>query len=581
MSILLLHPDDGFAVCRKGQAWSLVVDLGRAPKSFYAEQSAAFGCPVSSIFDLAIEVDDIKDWRPLLKQGLNWVVDRYGIDWWDVMSSMLQPRLQDVRLAMRLAERIKGNREIWASRPSATAEAVRVLSGIPVHILQHRNTTRLNNFRRRGRALANLGFTQLRQVVYDKYDPHYRWRKKFADPPKQWSQPVVLLPTAYSNVTKTALAYARLLPEQKFLLLVARESAWVDAIPANIETAMLASFASGRCDPVELNHLENRWEKMQRVLQQAPEFQLAIQLGILKKGQPLRWGLEVRNAWLKVFESRPVIGCLSADDSNPYTRIPLLLAEKRGVPAVACHHGALDYRMACKNLRFSKYLAKGEMERDFLERVCGVEGKRIAVGAPETASPKEVAWSADAPWITFFSEPYETDSWRAEAIYREVLPPLCEAARTAGKTVVLKLHPFESARQRRKMVAQILPEEEKKLVIVTDAPMSREVLAQTWCAVTVESTAALECASIGIPAFLCGWLRNSYAGYVPQFLRFGVGQMLQSAGELSRIPELLSQSPSAAPGQPKSGEQQSGAISLDTLREVLCPSQLVPHGTTK
>ena len=69
----------------------------------------------------------------------------------------------------------------------------------------------LQSLLRRSRAVANLGFVQLRQVVYDKYDPHYRWRKKLAAPPLQFSQsePVVLLPTAYSNVTKTALKLCR------------------------------------------------------------------------------------------------------------------------------------------------------------------------------------------------------------------------------------------------------------------------------------------------------------------------------------------------------------------------------------
>ena len=141
--------------------------------------------------------------------------------------------------------------------------------------------------------------------------------------------------------------------------------------------------------------------------------------------------------------------------------------------------------------------------------------------------------------ITFFTEPYEADFWRVEAIYREVLPRLCSAARRSGKTVVLKLHPFESARQRRSLVKRILSEDDRMLVSVTDAPLSGEILRQTWCAVTVESTVAFECASAGIPAFLCGWLRHAYAGYAPQYVRFGVGRMLEGADDLLRIPDML------------------------------------------
>jgi hypothetical protein len=77
------------------------------------------------------------------------------------------------------------------------------------------------------------------------------------------------------------------------------------------------------------------------------------------------------------------------------------------------------------------------------------------------------------------------------------------------------------------------------LVSITDAPLSGEILRQTWCAVTVESTVAFDCASLGIPVFLCGWLRHAYAGYAPQYVRFGVGQMLEGPDDLLRIPDLL------------------------------------------
>ncbi len=253
------------------------------------------------------------------------------------------------------------------------------------------------------------------------------------------------------------------------------------------------------------------WKQLEQSLQEHPAFRLPVHLEILKKGRRwLRWGLAVRDAWTRVFETRSVVGCLSADDANPYTRIPLLLAEQRGIPAVACHHGALDCRMAFKNPRFSNYLAKGEMERDYLERICGVEPSRIRIGA---AAPVETRLAASpaaeekgqaherAPVITFFTEPYETDFWRVEAIYREVLPRLCSAARRSGKTVVMKLHPFESARQRRSLVKRILSEDDRKLVSISDAPLSGEILRQTWCAVTVESTVAFECAVGRSPRF--------------------------------------------------------------------------------
>jgi hypothetical protein len=342
-------------------------------------------------------------------------------------------------------------------------------------------------------------------------------------------------------VTKTALSYARILPEQKFLLVVARESAAASSVPANVLTTRLAAFATKRIDDNELKQLKNKWESMEQSLQEHPVFSLAVKTGIMKKGSDwLGRGISIRDAWQNVFETRQVIGCLCADDSNPYTRIPLLLADGRGIPAVACHHGALDCRMASKNLRFSTYLAKGEMERDFLERVCDVDPARVLIAPPgSAASDKHRRSSEDAPWLTFFSEPYEVDFWRVEAIYREVLPLLCDVARRSNKSVVLKLHPFESANKRRRLVDRSLGVEDRRLITVLDAPLSAEILAKTWCAVTVESTVAFECASLGIPSFLCGWLRNAYAGYVPQYVRFGVGTLLESPEGLARIPEYM------------------------------------------
>ncbi len=574
MRVFLLHPDDGFHGSWTRQHWDLVVDLGRAPKSFYGERSAVLGCPVFSIFDLALEVEDLQVWRSLLEPGLGRVVDDFGIDWWDVISLLLQEELQQVRLALRLAERLAGSRELAATRASTTTEVLAIELGTPVKILPHAWRKRLVHImRRRGAATTNLSSEQLLQVVYDKYDPHYRWRRKVVARQAKSSEPVVLLPSAYSNVTKTAQSYAKILPEQKFLLLLARESGAVSSIPANVEVARLAGFAKAGCDRNELLKLEAGWREIEKSLQTHPAYRVAAQIGIVKKGiRWLRWGLPVRNAWIRVFETRPVVGCLSADDSNPYTRIPLLLAEQRSIPALACHHGALDFRMAFKNLRFSNYLAKGEMEHDYLECVCRVDRGRIRIGAPGSPRENESIWSDGAPWITFFTEPYETDLWRVEAIYREVLPRLSDVARRTGKTVMLKLHPFESARQRRKLVARTLSGDNLKLVGVTDAPLSREILQKTWVAVTVESTVAFEGAAVGIPAFLCGWLRHPYSGYAPQYVSFGVGRMLEFPDDLLRIPDMLCD----AMPSPDTARRLVQPISPKSLSELLCQSSKAP-----
>jgi len=59
----------------------------------------------------------------------------------------------------------------------------------------------------------------------------------------------------------------------------------------------------------------------------------------------------------------------------------------------------------------------------------------------------------------------------------------------------MKLHPFESVRQRQRMLNELLNKDERQLVSVTAAALSREILQNTWCGVTVESSTAVECAT--------------------------------------------------------------------------------------
>jgi len=570
MNILLVHPEDDFQIAWSRGRWDLIVDLARAPRSFYQEWSGKLNRPVFSIFDFAIEMEDLRVWRALLSQGLGRVVDRYGIDWWDVIGILLWPQLQDLQLARRLAEKIGPCERLTATRTSATAEALRMLLRCRLIVLHGGMRRRFaNRVERYKRAAANLSFGQIRQVVYDKYDAGYAWRRKFAASVPQSSEPVILIPSGYSNVTRNALGYARILPEQRFLLVLARETAATGSVPNNVTSASLASFAADRFDKEEMRQLESKWQDLVSSLRSQPEFELSAQTGVLEKGKRwLRWGTPVRDAWRAVYERQPVMSCLSGDDTNPYTRIPLLLARQRKIPAVAFHHGALDAMMAVKNPGFSTYLVKGEMERDYLERGCKVENSYLRVGATH-AAPDDSLWSDGAKTIAFFTEPYESDRWRIEALYREVIPRLCEAARKAGKTVLLKLHPFETAHSRKRLLNRVLKKADRELVRVTAAPLSREMYQDLWCAVTVESTTACECAIAGIPVLLCGWLRHAYVGYSGQFVRFGVAKMLEEPDDLLEISERIASA--MPPAGLAAGLVQP--ISGGPLREILCQPQ--------
>ena len=91
-------------------------------------------------------------------------------------------------------------------------------------------------------------------------------------------------------------------------------------------------------------------------------------------------------------------GMFVADDSNPYSRLPLILAANRGIPTLVCHHGAMDSKMAVKVAHADTYLAKGEIEQDFLVRSCGVAPERVVLGgqgSPLRRRPGEAGGAID------------------------------------------------------------------------------------------------------------------------------------------------------------------------------------------
>jgi hypothetical protein len=253
----------------------------------------------------------------------------------------------------------------------------------------------------------------------------------------------------------------------------------------------------------------------------------------------LRNGLLIRDAWLQVFEREPVRAVLCADDANLPTRIPLQLAERRGLPALACHHGALDGRHRFRPQLDGLFLAKSRMEQDYLVTVCGKRSSSIEIAAPcerQTPQPRSSRRS-----IVFFSEPFEILGGRALEFYRDVLPPLAECAAASKRDLAIKLHPAESAPERIRFAKAVLSADQFSRLRIVKGPLTPELLDRTWFGLTVLSTTALECTLQGVPSFLCGWLDYSSYGYLDQMVKFGAGVRLDSPDDILHIPEKLNQ----------------------------------------
>jgi hypothetical protein len=257
----------------------------------------------------------------------------------------------------------------------------------------------------------------------------------------------------------------------------------------------------------------------------------------------LRDGLAIRDAWLGVFRQERVSAVLCTDDTNPYTHIPLLIARQRGLPTIACHHGALDGAHLVKRSHADLLLAKGRMEKDYLVNTCGLLQEKIEVGAPLLQNRINTEAQYPKSAIVFFSEPYALDGGRCREFYRELLPPLADLALRMNLDLVVKLHPMESARERREFLNAALPSTQQRNVRIVEGALSEELLDRASFAITVQSTAAVDCAIRGIPVFLCKWLDYSYFGYVDQFIRYRAGVPLRSPAEIAKIPDKLENFP--------------------------------------
>ena len=576
MKVLLLQPEDGPEAIARGR-WDLVVDLARAPRASYERWSAQYGCRVISLYDFAEEIHDLERTRNLLQLGMGRLVDEAGVDWWDVLSLLVASELQLVLLAQRLTKELGSSPDLYASGRSATVDATQTLLAQTVTYTNSNRSALFRGARRRLRAFAELDTTQLAQVLQDKFDSNHVIRRRIARRHQGNGHDVILLPTAYVNVTRAAMALAARLPERHFLLVWARASARVPSMPANVTGCSLdAYFLAERSE--ETGTLLSGWTGLKKTLMDAsPEMRVAAASGILDSiTVRLRWGLGVRNAWLGVLDSENISGCICADDSNPYSRLPLILAKNRGLPTLACHHGALDFRMAIKRQHADHYLAKSPMERDYLRRVCRLSADQVvdygaggAASSGDTSSDAEQA--ASKSWMVFFTEPYAVQGWRREEVYRDFLPELLRVAGRCGLKLVFKLHPFESVNGHRRMLRRLLGHKECLRIRIIGGAPEPQVWKNTRVALTVQSSVALECAMRRIPVFLCGWLRDPYTGYVPQFARFGVGRVLESAREMDAIPSSL------AHHEIPDGEACSFASDPEILRAVLAGNWALPR----
>lgn len=543
MRILLINPGDS---PREGpwrkEKWDLVIDLAHASQSFSRDWSGLYECPIVFTESSSFGIEISRKVHRTLALGRGRLIDDEGIDWWELMSLLLAEHVFAVMAVESISGHITQRAEVWVTSRGSKTRLLEVMLGRELPSFQDSRAGRsMAHARHCLGLLRSFTFAELKQIAFDKYDAGYRWRGRFAARPRISAEPVVLVPSAYANVSRMAAEYGTLLPEQRFLLVATRGSARQFTAPANFEVRDLSGYATSSSEDSEFKRLMQRWEEGCSEIANQPELGLLLKAGVMDSfPDKIRHGLQTRDAWRNVVETEPVCGVFCGDDSNLYTRLPVQLASRRSIPTVDFHHGALDGRYMLKDLPSDWYLAKNDMERDYLLRVCGLPEEKVVIGAPPAEQVRRHSIEQGAhDSAVFFSEPYEVAGMRAEDVYRQVLPQLCRLARANNRSVVVKLHPFESPAQRKRMVEQILSLEDRKLVTVRTGPLNAELLAQAWFGITVESTTVIQCLQNGICCFLCGWFSLSPYGYGRQYARFGVGEILESTEQMTDIPRRI------------------------------------------
>lgn len=545
--MFLLHPEDSphRGPWRKMQ-WDLIVDLGISSAFQVRLWEKELNCSILSLGSFRDGIEDPKTANAILRSGLGYLVGDQDLDWWELAALLIHEELETALLISRLCAALPHADEIYASRSSWPISAL--VAGLNREVKTFgenpnaRATGHLAHYRN---ILRKFSWPQLGEIFLDKYDAGYKWRSRFGSHAVRRGNPVVLVPTAYTNVSRMAADYARMLPDQEFLFVTTRRSAAQFERPSNVRMANLAAYATRSANDEEYSRLLAKWKALRGKLAQIPELAVLISADRLDfMPGLLRHGLAMRDAWCGVFAAEQVTSVLCGDDSNRYTRVPVMLARKLGIPTVNFHHGAFDGRFLFKSLAAELFLAKSEMERDYLLHVCGLPAGKIALGAPRLQDYVDASGREKREYshIIFFSEAYETSTARPEDIYRELLTPLLKLARKSGVKLVIKLHPFESAKERQWLIERVFSPEDVDLIDIVAGPLTPDLLLNAWFAITVESTAALDCTLRNVPCFVCEWLVLSSYGYIQQYARFGVGFMLKSLEQIEEIPNILTRS---------------------------------------
>src|SRR5437764_60641 len=136
MTLLLLHAKDSLAAGpAAGQHCDSIFDLARGGWAAYERWRRATGCPVKPIDGLREGFADTRRVRELMQLGLGRLVDREGLDWWELTVIMFHDYLERLVLLRKLATSFPPSAVAWITGDGFEARALRMILGDRLRVM--------------------------------------------------------------------------------------------------------------------------------------------------------------------------------------------------------------------------------------------------------------------------------------------------------------------------------------------------------------------------------------------------------------------------------------------------------------
>ncbi len=211
MRVLLLHPED---VPWRGEwatsRWDLIVDLGFAGTTVYPEWSQRTGARVISLHQFAGQTESYRWVGQALGAGRKRFLDRMGLDWWEILASWSYHELQALYLLEQLRQEL-GPRpvEVVATRDHLSCSPAQSGRGLGRYgALMKRFRHRVVWYREFPLQPEICGPRKSSRSRSTSGIPATGSGAGLPSTAAGLKEPAVLLPSAYSNVTRVQLAYA-------------------------------------------------------------------------------------------------------------------------------------------------------------------------------------------------------------------------------------------------------------------------------------------------------------------------------------------------------------------------------------